>query len=259
MKRNSKLPWKDLHEKLKKLHRYGKFDVMFYRTNDLIHSRRVAKLLEYIAPFLTFYYPTFDLEKAKTIALHHDDFEIVLEGGDISLQLKLLMDDCELSVLEQKEILASLAMTKLYPKKIKGYEYRQILLHSIQKDCIEAQVVSFCDKIDAYCEAIHEVFAGNTVFLEPIINYDLFTFPKSVLEKKYNLISKLFNIETDFFKFKVIDIKDFFDSGKRKSRPYTKESVKRKTLIPHYEIWKKITIQNFGIEVLIDQKEFQIY
>ena len=64
-------------------------------------------------------------------------------------------------------------LKKKYPKKIEGYYYLDLLLHAIKKDCREAQLHSFADKHDGYNEAIHEVLAGNIIFLEPIINYNI--------------------------------------------------------------------------------------
>lgn len=255
MKNKKILLWKNLERDLKKIKRYHKFKVMFYRTNDLIHSKRVAFLLETVLPFVQDVYPDFDSKKAKLIALHHDNFEIVLKGGDISLQLKLMMNETELMDLQQKEILAAETMSTLYPKKIAGYNYKQILLHAILKDCIEAQVVSFVDKIDGYCEAIHEVLAGNIVFLEPIINYNMKTFNN--LSQNFPLIQKLFYFSPgSFFNFPVVDLKEFFQNGRIGVCPHNLETISRKTEIFHYEKWKEVTIRKIAMDVLINQVEF---
>lgn len=249
------LSWKKREENLSKIKRYHKFKVMFYRTNNLLHSKRVLYLLEEILPIVKSLYPDFDEKKARLIALHHDNHEIVLEGGDIPLQYKLMMTDEESSDLQQKEILAVEMLSKSYPKKIKGYEYKQLSLHAIFKDCVEAQVVSFVDKIDGYCEAIHEVLAGNVVFLEPIINYDLRTF--NDLIGKYPLITKVFKLKKNWFDYEiVVDLKEFFENGSIGTQPHTIETVKKKTLIPQYEKWKEITISKLGIYPLINQVEF---
>lgn len=253
--RKNLLSWKKREENLKEIERYHKFKVMLYRTNDLIHLKRVGALLEEILPYIIKLYPKFDVTLARLIAQHHDDIEIVLEGGDISLQYKLMMNDEELSDLEQKELLAAELLSKSYPKKIKGYEYKQLLIHAVLKDCMEAQVVSFADKIDGYCEAIHEVLAGNTIFLEPIINYLSNTFNN--LNGKYPLIKKLFKIKNVWFNFTtVVDLKEFFEDGLISAKSHTIKTIERKTLILQYEMWKEITLKNFGIESLINQAEF---
>lgn len=249
------LSWKKREENLIKIKRYHKFKVMFYRTNNLIHSKRVLFLLEEILPIIKSLYHDFDEKKARLIALHHDDYEIVLEGGDIPLQYKLMMNEEELSSLLQKELLAIDMLVKSYPKKIKGYEYKQLLLHAVFKDCIEAQVISLVDKIDGYCEAIHEVLAGNVVFLEPIINYNLKTFNNLI--GKYPLITEVFELKDDWFDYRiVVDLKEFFEDGLIGTKPHTIETIKKKTIIPQYEKWKEITIKNSGIEPLIKQIEF---
>jgi hypothetical protein len=254
MKKNSFISWNNREQDLRDIKRYSKFTVMFYRTNDLIHSKRVKTLLEEILPFAKDLYPEIDVRKARIIAKHHDDYEITLEDGDIPLQLKLMMDEREQNVLIQKEIYAVERLSKFYPKKINGYIYKQILLHSIFKDCIEAQLVSFVDKIDGYCEAIHEVLAGNTIFLEPIINYNLKTF--NILKEKYPLIKKIFDLKNVWFDFHVIDLKVFFENGDIGSSTYTEKTIKKETYILQYEKWKKLTIKNFGVQQLINQVEF---
>lgn len=249
------LSYKNREKNLEDIKRYHKFNVMFYRTNDLIHSKRVFHLLEEILPMVKSLYPDFDEKKARLIALHHDDHELILEGGDIPLQYKLMMTDKESSDLQQKEILAVEMLSKSYPKKIKGYEYKQLSLHAIFKDCIEAQIVSFVDKIDGYCEAIHEILAGNVIFLEPIINYNLKTFNN--LNEKYYLIRKVFELKEYWFDYGiVVDLKEFFEDGSIGTKPHTIETIKKKTIIPQYEKWKEITLKNFGIEPLINQAEF---
>jgi 5'-deoxynucleotidase YfbR-like HD superfamily hydrolase len=253
-KKKHSLSWKVQEEYLKKIKRYSKFGVMFYRTNDLIHSRRVEILLSEVVSSAKDLYPNLDIKKAKLIALHHDDFEVVLKGGDIPLQTKLMMNEEELSSLQKDELLAVDVISQYYPKRINGYLYREILTHAVFKDCMEAQLVSFVDKIDGYCEAVHEVLAGNIIFLEPIINYDLKSFNN--LQENYPLIKNLFTSKHSFFQFPVVDLKDFFSDGKIGARPHTEENLNKKTFIPHYEMWKKITVEKIGIQPLINQVEF---
>ncbi|MFA6251102.1 MAG: YfbR-like 5'-deoxynucleotidase [Candidatus Paceibacterota bacterium] len=256
MKKNRTLPsWEKREGNLKKIKRYGKFSVMFYRTDLSIYSKRVSALLEVIIPFVKNLYPDFDIKKAKLIAKYHDDFETVLKGGDISLQLKLMMNESEMSELKRKEVLAVDQISTLYPQRIRGYNYKQLLLHVVFKDCIEAQAVSFVDKIDGYCEAIHEILAGNVIFVEPVINYYSKTF--NDLPGHFPLIKKVFLIDNDLFSFPVVDLIEFFQGGKIGSHPHDPASIRRKTGIPHYEVWKKVTIKKIGIEQLITQLEFQ--
>ena len=161
--------WKNREDDLKKVKRYHTMLVMFYRTDLLIHTRRVKFMLESFLPVVMELYPDFDAEKARRIAIYHDDYELQ-PIGDIPLQLKLKMNGHQMSELEEREIAAAEAMAHDYPKKVGGYKYLQLLLHAVRKDCREAQLVSLADKYDGYCEALHEVLAGNLVFLEAVVN-----------------------------------------------------------------------------------------
>jgi len=248
------LSWKHREENLRKIKRYGKFAVMFYRTNDLIHSQRVCSIVREVSPFIKSLYPDYAMKKAELIATHHDDHELVLKGGDISLQLKLMMSEEELHSLQQDELAAVDLLSENFPKKVKGYNYKQLLHHAIFKDCLEAQLVSYIDKVDGYCEAIHENLACNPIFMEPIINYDLKTFGD--LHKKFPLLREAFNSNHNFFDFAVVDLLDFFKNGKEAPRLHTEKNLKRKASIPQYELWKHISIKTFGVGPLVNQVEF---
>jgi hypothetical protein len=226
---------------------------MFYRTNLLIHSQRVVALLESVIPLAKKLYPDFDARKARLIARHHDDYELQ-PIGDVPLQLKLKMNGHELSSLQEKEVLSAEAMAQVYPRRVGGYNYLQLLLHAIRKDCIEAQLVSVVDKDDGYCEALHEVLAGNTVFLEPIINYNAKTF--DCLSGKYPLIEKMFSSGHNLLSVPVVGLSEFFTNGERGAQLHTLEIIARKTGIPVYEEWKKTTIKNMSVSPLVNQTEF---
>lgn len=249
--------WKNREDDLSQLKRYHKFDVMFYRTDLAIHSKRVEALLRKLVPIINFYYPNLDIKKALLISKYHDDYELVLKGGDISLQTKLQMNDEQHADLNRKEKIAAEKIAKYYPKKIKGYKYLDILFHAINKDCPEAQLHSFIDKIDGYCEALHEVLAGNLIFLEPVINYQAKSFNN--LKENFFLIKNLFNQkDSHLFNFPVIDLIEFFQKGNIGAKPHTVESIARKSFIPHYEEWKRVTLETFpnAVELLTKQLEF---
>lgn len=255
--------WKNRERDLASVKRYHKFEVMFYRTDLLIHLQRVGAIVENLIPFAQECYEGFDVKKAKLISKFHDDYELVLKGGDIPLQYKLKMSPDELSELEDREVVAAKLIAKKYPKKIEGYNYLDLLMHSIHKDCREAQLHSFADKHDGYNEAIHEVLAGNTIFLEPVINYIAKTF--AYKEVKFPLIADLFvmrtmkNIEINpFLDFKVIDLKEYFENGLVGARPDHHIFKGKKTDIPCYEKWKELTLQTFpnGLDLLTKQVEF---
>ena len=251
--------WKNRENDLIQFKRYNKFDVMFYRTNLYIHEKRVRAIVKKLLSSAISFYPKLEIKKTFLISEYHDDFELISKRGDVSLQLKLMMNGSELSSLKEEEINSAKKIARIYHNPdIEGYKYENLLMHAILKDCIESQIHSFADKIDAYCEAIHEVLAGNTVFLEPIINYHAKIFNN--LSGNFPLIKKIFNgkIKGTLFDFPVVDLKDFFQKGNIGGKPYTAETVKRKTLIPHYEMWKEITLSIFedGMNLLTKQVEF---
>ncbi len=71
--------------------------VMFYRSNNLQHSRRVLWHLEKALPLIhTAYGSRFNTEYARTLALVHDDLEILT--GDVQLHDKEKMSLARLAL-----------------------------------------------------------------------------------------------------------------------------------------------------------------
>jgi len=203
-------------------------------------------------------YQGFDPKLAKLISIYHDDAELV--GKDTSLQLKLQMTPEQLNIHEQKELQDIDLICKRYPKKVEGYWYKELLLHALYKDCREAQLHSFSDKHDGYGESIHEVLAGNNVFLEPVINYSSKTFDKRY--DKFPLIKEMFDYDGKYssplFSFPVINLMEFFSNGRIACRPHTPWIVSLDTSFSSYEEWKRITLETFqdGMHILTNQTEF---
>ncbi len=245
--------WKDRERDLRGVKRYGKFPVMFYRTDLSIHSRRVELLLESFIALAEKLYPGFDARKARLIARHHDDYELQ-PIGDIPLQLKLQMGEEQLSELENREIQAAEEMARSYPRTVGEYRYLELLLHAIRKDCKEAQLVSVADKFDGLCEALHEVLAGNIIFVEAVINY--FTKTLCTMSDRYPLIGGMFSNGHELLSVPVVGLYEYFEAGARCAQPHTEMNVTRKTGIPVYETWKLLTKTKIGIEPLICQTEF---
>lgn len=259
-----KIVWEERDADLEKVIRFfdpkHRFEIMFYRTNLLVHTRRVPFILETLIALAQLYYPSFDAKLARLICKYHDDPELISKRGDVSLQLKLQMGDSEKELLMREEIRAIEQIAKFYPKKVEGYNYKDILLHALKKDCCEAQLHSLADKWDGCCEALHEVFAGNIVFMEPVLNYYQEIFSKRY--EKFPLIQSLFNSEAvkqnPFLQFPVFDFMELFSNGNRAIKPHTPWTVSLNSGIPGYEAWKEITLNNFsnGMDLLINQTEF---
>jgi hypothetical protein len=254
------LAWRNREEDLQRVKRYHKFEVMFYRTDLLIHSDRVQRILKELLPYATPFYPNLNWRLALLISRFHDDYEMVSERGDVPLQFKLQMIEeggKELSILEQEEIAAAEFLSRSYRNPIiGGYRYKDLLMHSILKDCPEAQLHSFADKMDGYGEALHEVLAGNTCFLEPVMTYLARIF--NDLPGKFPLIQEVFKFGNGHFSFPVIDLIDYFEKGNIGSFLHTPKTIEsKKTKISHYEFWKKVTLSMpNGLEILTKQKEF---
>lgn len=230
---------------------------MFYRTNLALHSARVQQIVQRLLPFALQQYPELDVTKTLLISKFHDDYEMTSNQGDVSLQIKMRMDGQQISLLKQEEIAAAEFLVRSYGNpEIEGYAYRDLLMHAILKDCPEAQLHSFADKLDGYGEAIHEVLAGNTCFVEPVINYVAKSFNNP--HERFPLIAKAFDSTNGPFSFPVVCLKKYFEHGLITTRPHTQASLMRKTEIPHYEMWKEVTLGlPNGLEVLTQQLEFQ--
>ncbi|MFA4887046.1 MAG: hypothetical protein WC595_02445 [Candidatus Nanoarchaeia archaeon] len=141
-------------EALKEIKRYidDITPVMFYRTNDLVHSRRVLAHLDAALPdILSVYGIKFDMGFARTEALVHDDAEMIT--GDPSLHAKEQMDETELALLAQQELDAIPQLIARYSPSANGYNYEKLLLAAKHKDRLEAQFVSYFDKFDGAGEA----------------------------------------------------------------------------------------------------------
>lgn len=248
--------WAKRESDLEGVKRYHAMDVMFYRTNLLVHSRRVPSILERLLPAATASIPGFNPELARLISKHHDDFELIPELGDVPLQLKLLMDKTERSALQEAEIAAAKKLSADYGNPTIGdYRYINLLMHAILKDCPEAQLHSLADKIEGFSEAIHEVLAGNVVFFQPAANYVKKTF--SNLLGNYPLIAEVLGLNNGLFDFPTVQLAPYFNNGRTGAFLHTKESVTRPTGIIHYELWREVTLSlPGGLDLLTIQTEF---
>lgn len=257
-----KFVWKDRESDLRKVKRFHdpnhRFEVMYYRTNLWVHTKRVEAMHASLIPLLQECYEGFNPKLALLISRYHDDLE--LTSFDASLQLKLQMTKEQQDLFYEKELDAINRICKHYPQKVEGYWFKDILLHALNKDCREAQSHSLIDKHDGNNESLHEVFAGNIVFLEPVINYTQEIFSNRVV--KFPMIKEMFasdiRCKSPFLSFPVVDLMELFSKGNRPVKPHTPWTVSLHSGIPAYEAWKEITLNNFpnGMDLLINQTEF---
>ncbi len=246
---------KERQEKLDKIMRYSMFDKMYYRSSVYFHTKRILWLIEKIIPEAKKYLD-FDEEKIRVLALVHDDAEIVT--GDIQAGHKARMSKEELELIKQNELKAISKMIEDSPKEVSGYNYEELLKESAEKNSIEAKLVSYIDKMDGYCESLHDVFAGNICLIRSSLFYDNlitlfpYKFPELVPLLK-NGKHPLLDI-TDRVSPLYIESKNYIHLNK----PHTKESILIDTDLPFYNFWRQTILEHSsegGLDYLINQKE----
>lgn len=243
---------KERKEKLESIFRYHFFDKMFYRSNLWEHSHRVLWLLEDIAPIAKKYIE-FDIEKARIYALVHDDAEMIT--GDVQAIEKARMSEAELKELEKNDLVAIERLAERYPKNINGYSYESLLKEAAHKNTIESKLVSYLDKLDAFCESLHDVYAGNFSLLRSVVFYSMMLpqFPKKYPELKDLLGSK--DSPLTFISDQISPYEIKFDKYKNFGKPHTESSVHNNTDFLFYKKWKEIVISKGKIDWLIRQRE----
>ncbi|MDP1694505.1 MAG: HD domain-containing protein [Candidatus Woesearchaeota archaeon] len=245
----------DREEKLAAIKRYKCVDqaVMFYRTNDLIHSRRVLWHLEAALPDIqTVYGDHFRVDFARVEALVHDDAELLV--GDAQLHAKENMNPDELAALDRKERAAITQMVEQFTPLMNGFSYRDLLLAAKDKPCLEAQFVSFFDKMDGAGEAWHEVFAGNPYFLRPAGGQGTdqgYVRRLNAFPQKYSQMQPFFQQFPNYLP-QPFD----FPTAMARGRPHTCESLQQDSGYPPYERWKRTVMECEGLDLLVTQIEF---
>ncbi|MBI4134561.1 MAG: HD domain-containing protein [Candidatus Sungbacteria bacterium] len=243
-------------ERLQSITRYSMFEVFFYRFTLWHHELRVSFIVEDLAPVLRDVLPHCNAEKAQILALVHDDAEMIT--GDVQLGHKYQMTRDELEKIDDDEAAAIEKLSGQFPERIGGYRYKELLYHALRKDCIEAKVVSYADKLDAYCESLHEILGGNISALRSVIGYTeiLHNFDKmfpelqSLLSYKYSPLM-YYQDRTDHWKAHR-------ENYVFLNKPHTRESIERKTEFPFYNRWKELVVTRMGeegVKILIEQKE----
>ena len=242
-------------EALSKIKRYihGNTKIMYYRTNDFMHSQRVLWHLEEALPKIQSVYDNlFDIGFARTLALVHDDAEIIT--GDVQLCDKERMSDAEKKILAEQERNAITLLIGMYDLRANGYDYGELLIAAKEKKILEAQFVSFFDKLDGAGEAWHEIWAGNKYFLPAAGGSNgqggyirrLNEFPK-----KYPIMKNFFDRYPEYLT-QSFDFKFITEHGS----PHTTESLQKDSCYVSYERWKNTIMKREGIEKIVTKIEF---
>jgi 5'-deoxynucleotidase YfbR-like HD superfamily hydrolase len=235
---------------LKKVARWGPYQSVFYRTDLYKHGMKVNWLTNELLTVIQTeriqdvdYHP----DKARALSLVHDDPEIIT--GDHLLGEKMQMSPKELEKLDAEESRAIETLSTVWPETVYGFNYSQLLKEAMKKDTPFAQLVSFADKLDALCESLHEIHAGNRSFYNgfngtrPPLNGSTL----ATLRIRYNYLEPILLCDHPFLTpLSAIDPQQILKSGK----PHTNRSVMKNTGIPHYDLWKEILIKNGGQEAI---------
>lgn len=249
-------------EALKKINRYSGYATMFYRTNLLSHGKHLAWLVNELAPVAQLVFNSYNPLKAELMALVHDDPEIIT--GDFQASYRTKLSDDELAEQKNDDLAGIKKIAERFPDEINGYRYQQLLEDYLHLNSNEALVVKYCDKLDGFCEALHEYFAGNIGFLiNPIFRGQpvlvAFDYYLPIFEKwttVYPAMARLFeHVHPLLIKPEWIDIKKTTLLGS----PHTRQSLDSPSGYPLYDAWKKVIINNATDEELLNlytQKEF---
>jgi 5'-deoxynucleotidase YfbR-like HD superfamily hydrolase len=204
---------------LRAIVRYNLYPVMFYRTNLLLHSQRVAWIMDELNLTAERVFGAgYDTRRARVLSLVHDDAEIVM--GDIQAGNKGNMTATQLAEVDD-----------------------------FTHESLESQVVQFADKFDAFGEALHEVFAGNRCFVTNVVNeygriptpveYYLAWFPRYL--EKFPKMAPLLASENELVRT-FPDI-DWVAEAERGSL-HDEQSFRRPSGYWPYDLWKQITLKN---------------
>ncbi len=250
---------------LRNITRYSLYAPMYYRTNVWGHSRRVSWIVHDFAPAVKDHIKDFNPLRAEAMALVHNDAEIFL--GDIQSGIKAKMTAEQLANVEDRERKATEKICLVFPKTFCGFSYQELLQEAMGLTTPEARLVKYADRMDALCEALHEIFAGNETFVTNVIN-EYGTIPTPTehyapyflsFPSKYPELQTLFNPPTHawFAPLPIID----YRAIPQNRQPYTLSSLQESTDYPHYEAWKKITMR-YGtreeVDKLTHQKELSL-
>lgn len=229
---------------LERIKRYSMYQTMFFRTNVDLHTRRMEWIAVELLPYLSKSFNV-DPDKLRLLCRVHDDPEIIT--GDHQLGRKLhTMSTKELELLREEENKAKEILASVWPEKINGYNYLDLLNESERKQTIESQVMKLIDRLDAFGESLHEIYSGNKCFLghtelpkgvNPVQTY---TEILSKTAMKYPLLRNVFDGRHPLLRIpKEIDPESIVERAELPD----KESIVTDVGNSHYDIWKDITLR----------------
>ncbi len=226
---------------LDKIGRYNMYRFN-YRTSIADHARRVAWM--YLEVWPIFLHLGLVFSKGYVLARTHDDPEIDPNLLDVQAGHKAVMGEHDKNLLETKELAAIEYVAERFGPKVGPYIYRDVLIEAKDRQTREAQLIKLIDKYDAYCEAIHELRAGNvdvtinktSAFGEPApVPFELYPKLTRKLANESEMLKGLFEQSTHPFLSPIdpIDFRSIAASGQM----HTADSVRIPTGISAYDAW----------------------
>ncbi len=229
-------PLFDIISKLRYIYRYASFNEMHCRCSVYFHAH--VKLPALVIASHEEIQKIWSISQKKCIfmASLHDDCASDPSIGDIPLHTKLLASAQEKKIMEQTHDKVLRKLCAMYGYVSLGrYKYGDLLIEASEKKSVESQFVSYLDKIDGLCEAMHELLHHNNAFLEPVMNYLIHTFSEKYLYDAYPDLTQLFKRSRHPF---------FTIHKKVITYSATTENLTRneiqKTGIEFYDTWREI-------------------
>ncbi len=99
-----------------------------------------------------------DVAKTVLLAQYHEVGEVIT--GDLPTPIKYFNPEIN-SAYKDLEEKACEKLIKMLPENLQG-EYAEYILPD--KDCLEAKIVKYADRISAYVKCVEEIKAGNAEF-----------------------------------------------------------------------------------------------
>lgn len=233
-------------EGLRDVTRYSLYHTMWYRTNLWTHSRRVAWVVEELAPLVREVFGSaFKADKACACALVHDDPEMLM--GDIQAGYKANMSPEQLAQVHELERNAIEQLARQYPSRVGNYEYKDLLLEGVKKSSLEAMVVDWADKYDAFGEALHEIYAGNTLWTVNVVNeYGTILLPTDHYMGYFKRFAAKFPRSQELLArnhsmFQIPEAPNVKDIASR-GQPHTAESIRQPKGYAPYDRWVALTL-----------------
>jgi hypothetical protein len=174
--------------------------------------------------------------------------------GDVQLNKKMHMTQDEKETLkkQEREAIEFICGLPFYPKTLNGFLYRELLYEAIaegSEKSAEAQLAKLADKLDCFGECAHEMISGNiSLFERPMKNCISYL---TSFQEQYPEIAPLWIHCPEHAAFSVprmITEKDMVI-------PQTETTVRSRSGILMYDLWKAITINNWGIDYLVQKRE----